>query len=627
MGIVLNWSTGYNGTVASVDDRVSDLPTLADGVHDVMASHVNTLADICIELEANQADLITTVASHTATLATISPVTVREIDGSPSVTPINTIEFQNGTLTDMGGGVIRVNPGASMQSAYDASPDILQDATGGIQITRPTGTGDSYALYLSNTGTDLSSGNALLLVEQNVAASSGVAAKFSTHFSSQSGAVHVTDSGGLQTLEIGKDSIRADGSITIGPYGSGDDDLGDDLTLSGGSGGQGVTGPGQAGGVVTIQGGTGGSGAALALAGGNGGGVSITGGNGGSPFDTDGSRGDGGAVTITGGTAGFSVGTDSGDGGNVLLVGGDGGGDGGTGGSVYLVPGSSVSNGSIYIGTTVEAEGIESGMTSVTWTHRGTFWAHEEVRVGNFSVDGSLGSFIRMYSIDTDPSSVGAEQGVLYALIDDASGPDLYYRMGTTEGAGGIWQITGGATNPSAIGTAADPGVVSELARIDHIHTHGSHTDPTNHAVATTADNGFMSSTDKSKLDIIVSGTYTPTFSPSDAGLNPSIVDVWMYQRVGNIVKVAGTLSVQSIDTPDFPFPYIEISLPIATASASSEFVSGSFTTDYNGELVGGQVGGEVDGVSAQARMLMKVASPPATDLSTFKVEFMYRIT
>jgi hypothetical protein len=59
------------------------------------------------------------------------------------------------------------------------------------------------------------------------------------------------------------------------------------------------------------------------------------------------------------------------------------------------------------------------------------------------------------------------------------------------------------------IGTANGEGAASSLARSDHVHDHGAQTAPTHHAVATTADNGFMSAADKTKLDSIQNGTAT----------------------------------------------------------------------------------------------------------------------
>jgi len=60
---------------------------------------------------------------------------------------------------------------------------------------------------------------------------------------------------------------------------------------------------------------------------------------------------------------------------------------------------------------------------------------------------------------------------------------------------------------PQTVGTANAEGVSNtQFSRADHVHAHGNQTSPTQHAVATTSANGFMSSTDKTKLDGI-SGT------------------------------------------------------------------------------------------------------------------------
>jgi hypothetical protein len=519
--------------------------------------------------------------------------------------------------------------GGTLQASYDLGPDITLDATGGIQITRPAGTSEAYALRIRNTGTDLGGGNAALLVEQVAGSGGGVAAKFVQTFAGQGIAVQVTDTIGAQTLDIAKDQIRSNGFITISPYGADVDALGSDLTLTGGGGGTGTVGPGQSGGIVFITGGTGGAGGATALGGGDGGDIAITGGIGGSPFDGDGPRGSGGNVAISGGTAGFSASpSGSAPGGDVSLIGGDGGGDGGVGGSIYLVPGTAISNGGIYLGTTVEADFIESGLASVAWTHRGSFWAHEEVRVGNFSLDGSAGSFIRLYSVSPAPSSLGAEQGALYALLDDASGPDLYYRQGTSEGAGVIWQITGGESLPADVGSAADNGGLAELARVDHVHAHGTHTEPTNHAVATSGAHGFMSSTDKAKLDLVVSGTYTPSFTPTEpANTVVSAVGDWIYQRVGTVIHVHGTIDLDTTGITVFPYQSISVTLPVTCGASGTSFLAGGYIAPYGGASGSANLQGPVLGVAAAAPNAAANISflADSAGSKTVTVWFMYR--
>ncbi|MFA5186347.1 MAG: hypothetical protein WC551_07730 [Patescibacteria group bacterium] len=72
---------------------------------------------------------------------------------------------------------------------------------------------------------------------------------------------------------------------------------------------------------------------------------------------------------------------------------------------------------------------------------------------------------------------------------------------------------------PASVGTANATGSASTFVRGDHVHDHGTQSTGTHHAVATAILNGFMSSTDYSKLAGIAAGaTNTPLSStaPSD---------------------------------------------------------------------------------------------------------------
>jgi hypothetical protein len=55
--------------------------------------------------------------------------------------------------------------------------------------------------------------------------------------------------------------------------------------------------------------------------------------------------------------------------------------------------------------------------------------------------------------------------------------------------------------SPSTIGTSNSEGTATSLARSDHIHNHGNQNGGSLHAAATTSVNGFMSASDKTKLD------------------------------------------------------------------------------------------------------------------------------
>lgn len=70
---------------------------------------------------------------------------------------------------------------------------------------------------------------------------------------------------------------------------------------------------------------------------------------------------------------------------------------------------------------------------------------------------------------------------------------------------------------PSTIGTTNAIGSATALSRSDHVHAHGSQTDGSLHAAVTTVVNGFMSASDKVKLDSLSTGT-VPTSRILTAG-------------------------------------------------------------------------------------------------------------
>lgn len=87
---------------------------------------------------------------------------------------------------------------------------------------------------------------------------------------------------------------------------------------------------------------------------------------------------------------------------------------------------------------------------------------------------------------------------------------------------------------PVNIGTTNSAGINNSFSKSDHVHSHGTHSVGTNHAAVTITTNGFMSSTDKIKLDTISSNA-----SVSSVGLSlPSIFSV-----TNSPVTSSGTLT------------------------------------------------------------------------------------
>ena len=103
--------------------------------------------------------------------STASPLTVQDIDGSPTATNVNKIKFTNGSVTDNGDGSVTVTTGSggggdvSSDTATSVDSEIaLFSGTGGKTIKRATGTGiakvTSGVLGTASAGTDYVAPNA-----------------------------------------------------------------------------------------------------------------------------------------------------------------------------------------------------------------------------------------------------------------------------------------------------------------------------------------------------------------------------------------------------------------------------------------------------------------------------------
>jgi phage-related tail fiber protein len=70
---------------------------------------------------------------------------------------------------------------------------------------------------------------------------------------------------------------------------------------------------------------------------------------------------------------------------------------------------------------------------------------------------------------------------------------------------------------PVAVGIANSAGVATTFARSDHVHDHGTQSSGTLHAAATTSVSGFLSATDKTRLDGMATGAAAlASTAPSD---------------------------------------------------------------------------------------------------------------
>jgi hypothetical protein len=111
-------------------------------------SSLNTLTGD-LNLVAGSDITITPSGGDTLTIATDArPLTVAELDGSPSVANVTTIKFDNGTVTNVGGGVVSVTNSASGYVPTSRTISTTAPLTGGGDLSADR----TFALTTSPAG-------------------------------------------------------------------------------------------------------------------------------------------------------------------------------------------------------------------------------------------------------------------------------------------------------------------------------------------------------------------------------------------------------------------------------------------------------------------------------------------
>lgn len=117
----------------------------------------------------------------------------------------------------------------------------------------------------------------------------------------------------------------------------------------------------------------------------------------------------------------------------------------------------------------------------------------------------------------------------------------------------------------------------------------------------------------------VFSGTYTPTLT--NVANAPTIAaNAFQYMRVGNVVTVSGSLSIDPTTTSIIT--QVRISLPIASAMTASTQVSG---TCHGNWVVGVAGAGGISGDTTNDEALLSTIPPNASNAS-YSVQFTYRV-
>lgn len=142
----------------------------------------------------------------------------------------------------------------------------------------------------------------------------------------------------------------------------------------------------------------------------------------------------------------------------------------------------------------------------------------------NFSGSSSGTNTGDVTKTDTDSIAISLSGQNISATLklssDSADAGNLKATSTIHSGAGAGLHVEYPFGAPVQIGTSNNAGSALGFALFDHVHSHGNQTVATLHAIATGSANGFMSSTDKTKLDAATDANTASTLVMRDASGN-----------------------------------------------------------------------------------------------------------
>lgn len=165
------------------------------------------------------------------------------------------------------------------------------------------------------------------------------------------------------------------------------------------------------------------------------------------------------------------------------------------------------------------------------------------------------------------------------------------------------------STAPSTVDSStASIGTSKRTAHADHTHNHGDLLGGSLHALATTALAGFMSSTDKAKLDGIETGTWSPTYTPvAGLGSLASINRGSHYIRVGShLLCMCVCRPVNAGTTSNNP-RRMTISIPAGYALSGNQYYVGGTISEWTFAVTGNDQAtriGAIGGVTGESSVV-----------------------
>ena len=199
------------------------------------------------------------------------------------------------------------------------------------------------------------------------------------------------------------------------------------------------------------------------------------------------------------------------------------------------------------ISVTTAAVGSDTGAAHGDHVHSVSTGVPADLTVGGSSAGGSATSLARSdhqhgmipfgasagtltqgndARLSDDRTASGLRTATTVVSVSAAPAPAAGAVLTASSGTSAAWQapLALSGNTPAAVATAGSAGVATSAAHSDHVHAHGAQTDGTLHAAATTSVSGFLSASDKTRIDGMATGAAALTaLAPASVGTTAAV--------------------------------------------------------------------------------------------------------